>query len=167
MDSSELGRRIKEARIKKKMTQAELVGDFITRNMLSQIENGNAMPSVQTLEYLAERLDLPVASLVPEEGDSPEKQLAASKTALSEGRYSDAADAARLCEIVFPDECAAISAMAYYGIGKQNEEKGDFVAAAQMYSRACSLSDKGIYANRQRKSDAALALLRVTQEITK
>lgn len=52
MNSAELGRRIKEARIAKKMTQAELVGDFITRNMLSRIESGNATPSVKTLEYI-------------------------------------------------------------------------------------------------------------------
>ena len=59
MNAAELGRRIKEARISKKMTQSQVVGNFITRNMLSQIENGNALPSVPTLEYLAEVLDIP------------------------------------------------------------------------------------------------------------
>ena len=42
MNSEELGKRIKEARLAKKMTQSELVGTFITRNMLSRIESGNA-----------------------------------------------------------------------------------------------------------------------------
>ena len=55
MNSGELGKRIKEARLAKKMTQSELVGTFITRNMLSRIESGNACPSVKTLEYLARR----------------------------------------------------------------------------------------------------------------
>ena len=50
MNAAELGRRIKEARIAKKMTQSQVVGTFITRNMLSQIENGNALPSITTLE---------------------------------------------------------------------------------------------------------------------
>ena len=50
MSSNELGRRIKEARLAKKLTQAEVVGDFITRNMLSQIESGSALPSVKTLQ---------------------------------------------------------------------------------------------------------------------
>ena len=59
MNSGELGKRIKEARLAKKMTQSELVGTFITRNMLSRIESGNACPSVKTLEYLARRLGLP------------------------------------------------------------------------------------------------------------
>ena len=34
MDAHTIGQRIKEARLAKKMTQAEVVGDFITRNML-------------------------------------------------------------------------------------------------------------------------------------
>ena len=42
MNSEELGKRIKEARLAKKMTQSELVGTFIKRNMLSRIESGNA-----------------------------------------------------------------------------------------------------------------------------
>ena len=52
MENNTLGKRIKEARLAKKMTQSEVVGDFITRNMLSQIESGSATPSVKTLEYL-------------------------------------------------------------------------------------------------------------------
>ena len=59
MNTKELGHRIKEARIAKKMTQSQVVGDFITRNMLSQIENGTALPSVKTLKYLADVLNIP------------------------------------------------------------------------------------------------------------
>ena len=70
MNSVELGKRIKEARIARKMTQSELVGDFITRNMLSRIESGNACPSVKTLEYLANRLELPPGSLMDNMDDS-------------------------------------------------------------------------------------------------
>ena len=69
MNSEELGKRIKEARLAKKMTQSELVGTFITRNMLSRIESGNACPSVKTLEYLAGRLDLPAGSLITSGAD--------------------------------------------------------------------------------------------------
>ena len=65
MTPAERGRIIKEARIAKKMTQSEVVGSFITRNMLSQIESGNATPSVKTLEYLAQTLDIPVSELMP------------------------------------------------------------------------------------------------------
>ena len=54
-----LGQKIRSARIERGMTQKELVGDHITRNMLSRIENDSAMPSMRTLEYIAARLDLP------------------------------------------------------------------------------------------------------------
>ena len=46
MDQIKLGKRIREARLAKKMTQSEVVGTFITRNMLSQIESGSASPSI-------------------------------------------------------------------------------------------------------------------------
>ncbi len=61
MKELSLGNKIKEARIAKKMTQSEVVGDFITRNMLSKIENDAAAPSIKTLEYLAEVLDVPLS----------------------------------------------------------------------------------------------------------
>lgn len=40
------------------MTQKDLAGDEITRNMLSKIENGAAYPSISSLLYLAERLEV-------------------------------------------------------------------------------------------------------------
>ena len=46
------------------MTQSELAGDAITRNMLSLIESGTASPSVKTLQYLAERLGVPYEHLL-------------------------------------------------------------------------------------------------------
>ena len=70
MEKNTLGKRIKEARLAKKMTQSEVVGDFITRNMLSQIESGSATPSVKTLEYLCKVLEIEPNTLLPDENDS-------------------------------------------------------------------------------------------------
>jgi transcriptional regulator with XRE-family HTH domain len=56
-----LGQRIREIRLNKKLTQSDVVGDYMTRNMLSKIENGSAAPSVKTLEFLAGALDVPVS----------------------------------------------------------------------------------------------------------
>ncbi len=67
MNTTELGKRIKEARIAKKMTQSEVVGTFITRNMLSQIESGTASPSIKTLEYLSKALDIPMNQLMSDD----------------------------------------------------------------------------------------------------
>jgi transcriptional regulator with XRE-family HTH domain len=59
-----LGKKVKEARLSLKMTQKKLAGEFITRNMLSQIENDVARPSIRTMEYLAKRLGKPVGYFV-------------------------------------------------------------------------------------------------------
>ena len=44
-----LGEKLRRTRMEKGLTQAEVAGDRITRNMLSQIENDVASPSVGTL----------------------------------------------------------------------------------------------------------------------
>ena len=56
-----LGVRIKEARKEKEITQTELAGSNISRSLLSLIENGNAKPSLTTLQYIAGRLDKPIS----------------------------------------------------------------------------------------------------------
>ena len=61
----EIGEKIKTLRQSKRMTQAELSGDQITRNMLSLIENGSALPSLPTIIYIAERLNVPVECFLP------------------------------------------------------------------------------------------------------
>ena len=55
-----LGQKLKKARLDRGLTQAQVVGDRITRNMLSQLENDLASPSVGTLEYLASVLGVEV-----------------------------------------------------------------------------------------------------------
>lgn len=62
----ELGKRLRQARLEMGMSQRQLCGEMITRNMLSQIENGVARPSMDTLRYLAERLGRPVSYFLEE-----------------------------------------------------------------------------------------------------
>lgn len=64
-----IGERIRALRNAKMMTQSELAGKQITRNMLSCIENGSAMPSLSTVMYLASRLGVPAGFLLAEDGD--------------------------------------------------------------------------------------------------
>lgn len=61
-----IGKKIKDIRTEKLMTQSELSGDEITRNMLSQIENGIAQPSLSTVRYLAGKLGVPAGYLLSE-----------------------------------------------------------------------------------------------------
>ena len=62
-----IGEKIKKLRLSKLMTQSDLAGDHITRNMLSAIEHGTALPSLPTVIYIAERLNVPVGYLTCEE----------------------------------------------------------------------------------------------------
>ena len=63
----ELGVRLKQARQEAGLSQRQLCGDVITRNMLSQIENGSARPSMDTLQYFARQLGKPVSYFLDEE----------------------------------------------------------------------------------------------------
>ncbi|MDY5355615.1 MAG: helix-turn-helix transcriptional regulator, partial [Eubacteriales bacterium] len=60
------GEKIKVLRKEKNLTQSVLTDGLITRNMLSQIENGVANPSLSTLSALAERLSVPLEYLISE-----------------------------------------------------------------------------------------------------
>ena len=64
-----IGEKIKRLRTAKLMTQSELVGGEITRNMLSRIENGAAQPSMATIKYIAARLNVSPGFLLAEEDD--------------------------------------------------------------------------------------------------
>lgn len=63
----DLAEKLKAARLEAGLSQRQLCGDTITRNMLSQIENGAARPSMATLQYLARRLGKPVSYFLEEQ----------------------------------------------------------------------------------------------------
>lgn len=64
-----IGTKIKDLRSAKMMTQQELAGDHITRNMLSRIENGFALPSLPSLLYIADRLSVTPGYLLASESE--------------------------------------------------------------------------------------------------
>ena len=68
----ELGKRLRQARLEQGISQRQLCGEEITRNMLSLIENGSARPSMKTLEYLARKLGKPLSFFLDENAE--EKQ---------------------------------------------------------------------------------------------
>ena len=70
----ELGEKLRQARLEAGLSQRQLCGDTITRNMLSQIENGTANPSNATLQALCTRLGKPM-SYFREEAPSQNLQL--------------------------------------------------------------------------------------------
>ena len=96
-----LGQRIKEARIEAGLSQRQLCGDAITRNMLSQIESGKARPSMQTLQYLAQMLQKPVSWFL----DELPEQLPAdpapeqARKLYAEGKYQQCLELLDTCQM--------------------------------------------------------------------
>lgn len=176
MTPAERGKRIKEARIAKKMTQSEVVGNFITRNMLSQIESGVATPSVKTLEYLADVLDIPVASLMPgDENDgfavvSPIlNKLLDGKTYYLNKDYESAVDCLGEPQNadMLRDEYEAILALSYLGLAKQNAGLENAAKAVEYAKLSSGYAEKGLYANPAVKSEAVRLINRLAQELSK
>ncbi len=166
MDSVELGKRIKEARLARKMTQSDVVGDFITRNMLSQIESGNATPSVKTLTYLAKVLQLPVNYLLPDELETPDEPnspaieefdaLVKMKSAFGRGNYSGAVEAAlpyANSGSVIYDEACAVLAMSYMELARTAKEPREGMEYAEKAQKYAGL---GIFSKREIKAAAVL-----------
>ena len=71
--TKDIGKKIKAIRTEKKMTQNDLCGTEITRNHLSLIESGKSLPSLGTLCYIAERLEIPVGYFFSEDVNSEAK----------------------------------------------------------------------------------------------
>lgn len=64
-----IGEKFKKMRALRGMTQSELCGERLTRNMLSRIEHDAALPSIDTLKYLALRLDIDPGYFISDKDD--------------------------------------------------------------------------------------------------
>ena len=93
----DLGQKLKQARLEAGLSQRQLCGDTITRNMLSQIENGSANPSYATLQILCARLGKPVSFF---REDAPSENLAV----LHKAQYEDASAAMQTLQKYLPED---------------------------------------------------------------
>lgn len=91
----ELGEKLRQARLEAGLSQRQLCGDTITRNMLSLIEHGSARPSMDTLKILAARLGKSVSWFLEEDAvSSPNQEVMESARALYDtGSCAEAAQA--------------------------------------------------------------------------
>ncbi len=175
MDPVELGKRIKEARLARKMTQADVVGDFITRNMLSQIESGTANPSVKTLTYLAKVLQLPVNYLLPDELETFDDSENAAvkdidvlirvKSACERGDYALAAELSlpytESGNIIY-DEACCVAAMSYLELAKAEKDPKKGIELAK---NAEKYSGMGIFAKRDVRASAVLLISSLAEKL--
>lgn len=88
----ELGEKIRMARLEAGLSQRQLCGEEITRNMLSLIEHGSAKPSMKTLRYLSGQLGKPMSYFLEEDARDPSElvesaeNLRRAEEALAEGK---------------------------------------------------------------------------------
>jgi len=165
MNSIELGKKIKEARIAKKMTQSEVVGDFITRNMLSQIESGTATPSIKTLEFISHILDVPLFELLPDQRDDTLLILKEAKRFFLAGNYKKVIDLEKEYPKQLSDEFSAIFSYAYLNLSKQALLSEDYQEAARLSQKAMEYAGKGIYANTTVKSESIMVLNKAAEKL--
>ena len=155
-----LGEKVKLARIKKKLTQEEIAGGKITRNMLSCIENGSANPSLSTIVYIAGRLGVPAGFLLAEQGDEMAyrkmSNLSNIKKAYTTG---DVQSCRSLCLSGCPepdDEISLLLANCDAEIAAEEFWGGRLRSSCRFFDEALSYAEKTIYS-----TDAIEAEIRV------
>ena len=139
----ELGEKIRAARLDAGLSQRQLCGDAITRNMLSQIENGAARPSMDTLRYLAERLGRTVSYFLEEEAVTSPNQaaMAQARSAFAAGNYAFALDHLehyKAPDPVFDPEYHLLLALCLMELSKQAAAERRLPYAAELLEQAAA-----------------------------
>ena len=130
----ELGEKIRQARLELGLSQRQLCGDVITRNMLSQIENGSANPSMATLQYLAGQLGKSISYFLQEETVlSPNLSLLQhARQAYSQRQYHAVLDMAagyQGPDPLFDDEWHYLCALCALALAEQLVAQADWMGA--------------------------------------
>lgn len=145
----QIGERIKQLRLSKLMTQADLAGTQITRNMLSSIEHGTALPSLPTAMYIAERLNVPVGYLLSDEEQEffyrKMMSMANIRRAFEARDYDGCLSLLLALGEERDDELFLLRAECEYGIAKRAFEQGRLRFAAIALDRALGAMDKTVY----------------------
>lgn len=144
----ELGGKIKQARLESGMSQRQLCGGYMTRNMLSQIENGSARPSMKTLEYLARTLGKPVSYFLEEQAvTSPNREaMEDARLALGLGdleRLRQALDGYRGPDATFDEERQLLEFLWHLRRGEEALRGGRLPYAVTLLEGALAL--EGLY----------------------
>lgn len=144
-----IGEKIRELRVAKLMTQSELAGTHITRNMLSCIENGSAQPSLSTILYISGRLNVPAGFLLADEGDEvvyrKMNSMANIKRAYTAG---DMRGCRSLCLSGCPepdDEISLLLADCDAGIAAEEFWHGRLRSSCRFFDEALSYAEKTVY----------------------
>lgn len=136
-----LGEKLLQARLEAGLSQRQLCGDTITRNMLSQIEHGTARPSMDTLQYLASRLGKSVSYFLEDiPPASPNQQLMDhARRAFAAGDHRETRlvlESFQHPDSVFQWEYRYLSAMSAMAVGEQAIAEGKHIYARELLLEA-------------------------------
>lgn len=144
-----IGEKIKKLRTDKMMTQSELVGGEITRNMLSCIENGAANPSMDTVSYIARRLNVSVAYLLADENDERifkrHSEIMNIKKAFMNEEHAICRDMCMSADSRNDDEIQMILCECDLAIGIDNFNKGDLRESCEYFDEAIEHCSSTLY----------------------
>ena len=137
----ELGEKLRKARLEAGLSQRQLCGERITRNMLSQIENGTAKPSMQTLQYLARQLGKSVGYFLEEEGVVSSNGGVMEAARLCHARQDPAGVLEALSAYIPPDpvfdrEMELLKTLAQLDLGEQALRQGRKIYARELLEAA-------------------------------
>lgn len=147
---SGIGKRIKLIRKRLKMTQQELAGKEITRNMLSRIENGCALPSLSTLIYIAERLRVPCACLLDDTALDDHMRAELVRRAheyMKSGEYAQALELVSESDIPADDELTLIIIECDLALAKSLTAEHKYFEAYQKLADASERTNSTIYSS--------------------
>ena len=133
----ELGEKIRQARLEAGLSQRQLCEGAVTRNMLSQIENGSARPSMDTLKVFAARLGRTVSYFLEEDAVvSPNQQVMAdARAAWAAGSGEGVLDALRAYrepDELFQPERELLTALATLAVAEEAVRQKKDVYARQL-----------------------------------
>lgn len=165
----QLGQKIKKARMDAGMSQRELCGERITRNMLSQIENGSAKPSLDTLVYICAKLGRPIAYFLDEDAAVSDNQsvMMRAREAYDARQYLsvlEVLESYRAPDLIFDREKALLEILSLLGAAKIYAQDGRELRAMELISRAREI--KCDYCSDALKRECTLLLGGLSQNST-
>jgi len=145
----EIGKKIRRARLEANMSQKEFSDGIVTRNMLSLIENGNAVPSLYTLNSLAARLGLSAGYFFSDDSSRDETKKSAVisdiRQKFSRGDYNSCIEKCAFIAGNEDDEINFILSVCFYRSALNCYSEGRFSAALNTFNEAVRRGKKTCY----------------------
>ena len=166
----ELGQRLKQARLELGLSQRQLCENLITRNMLSQIENGSAHPSMDVLRTLAGRLGKSVSYFLEEDVVVSSNQVVMEKARKDFARGAFEAVRTGLEDYRGPDEVfdgewALLEAMSCLALARRALEEDRRPLAVQLLEQCAGFGQKTPYYGPELERERCLLLAKLRPEV--